>query len=371
MKICYVITRADEVGGAQVHVRDLAELAQKNGHRVLVIVGERGLFEQQLKMLGIDVKIVTSLQRKISLIKDICALYALYREFKKFDPDIITLHSSKAGIIGRLAAILSRHNTIFTAHGWSFADGIEGKKKSFYITVERFFSKYTNKIITVSEQDKKLAIEHKVSCDKKQIVIHNGIKELYRSNQVKKSSEKVSLIMVARFSEQKDHETLLKALADLKDLNWELNLVGKGKLESKYMEFSNEVGISEKVNFLGQRDDVDILLSNSDIFLLISHWEGYPLSTLEAMRARLPVIVSDVGGNNEAIKQGVNGYLIERKDIEGLTKALRTLINDKSLREKLGDYNIKEFQEKHTVEKMYAKTLSVYQTCSKNNRVNL
>ncbi|EJL8713190.1 glycosyltransferase family 4 protein [Vibrio alginolyticus] len=365
MKICYVITRADEVGGAQVHVRDLAELAQKDGHSVLVIVGEEGLFEKQLRDLNIEVKIVDSLQRKISPIKDILALYELYKAFKQFDPDVITLHSSKAGIVGRLAAILSNHNTIFTAHGWSFADGIEGKKKKFYIMIERYFSRYTKKIITVSEQDKKLAIAHNVSCQDKQVVIHNGIKTLDREIRINDSSDSVSLIMVARFSEQKDHETLLKALGNIRELNWNLRLVGKGKLEEQYKSLVNQLGINHKVAFLGQRDDVDMLLANSDVFLLISHWEGYPLSILEAMRAGLPIVASDVGGNNESVKQDINGYLIERKDVAGLTNALKIMINDKQLRNKIGAHNLVEFKEKHTVEKMYNKTLSVYQECAR------
>lgn len=171
--------------------------------------------------------------------------------------------------------------------------------------------------------------------------------------------------MVARFSEQKDHDTLFKSLANLKDLDWELSLVGKGKLENEYRKRVYELGISSNVNFLGQRDDVDVLLAGSDIFLLISHWEGYPLSILEAMRAGLPVIVSNVGGNNESVKHGVNGYLIERKSVRELTEALRLLINDKVLREKIGNQNLKEFDEKHTVEKMYSKTLLVYKASSR------
>ncbi len=365
MRICYVITRGDEIGGAQVHVRDLAELAQKDGHEVLVIVGEHGLFTQQLQELNIKFKVIDSLQRKISPLKDIRALYSLYLEFKKFDPNVITLHSSKAGILGRLAAKFSKHNTIFTAHGWSFADGIEGRKKKFYIMVEKIFAKCTYKIITVSEQDKNLAIKYNVACDDQQIVIHNGIKPLTKCFEVMRESEKISLIMVARFSEQKDHETLLRALSNVKDMNWDLNLVGKGKLEYKYKKLVVELGIDKKVNFLGQRNDIAQLLAKSHVFILISHWEGYPLSILEAMRAGLPVIASNVGGNSEAVKNNVNGYLIEKEDIQGLTKSIRTLLESKDLREMFGNNNINEFREKHTVERMYQKTLSVYEACNK------
>lgn len=107
-----------------------------------------------------------------------------------------------------------------------------------------------------------------MSCQDKQVVIHNGIKTLDREIRINDSSESVSLIMVARFSEQKDHETLLKALGNIRELNWNLRLVGKGKLEEQYKSLVNQLGINHKVAFLGQRDDVDMLLANSDVFFI-------------------------------------------------------------------------------------------------------
>ncbi|EML0243854.1 glycosyltransferase, partial [Vibrio harveyi] len=233
MKIIFVITKADEIGGAQVHVRDLSILAKKDNHDVTVIVGESGRLVYQLEKEGVPVIIVPELQRDINIIKDIKCIYKLSRVIARLDPDLITLHSSKAGVVGRIVAGLLRKRVVFTAHGWAFADGVDAKRKKLYIKIEKTLTKFTNKIITVSEQDKKLALENGVACDERQVVIHNGVHNQVCSTKYDKDNAITRLVMVARFSEQKDHETLFYALARITHLPWELDLVGKGpKLES-------------------------------------------------------------------------------------------------------------------------------------------
>ncbi|WP_431622628.1 glycosyltransferase, partial [Enterobacter asburiae] len=216
-------------------------------------------------------------------------------------------------------------------------------------------------IITVSAQDKQLAIKHNVASAKQQTVIHNGVPlknfppHAYHNNDV------VKLISVARFSEQKDHASLLKALSLLETKDWILTLVGKGPKLDEMKALSRELGISENVIFTGERLDVDALLADSDIFLLISNWEGFPISILEAMRAGLPVLASDVGGVSESVIDGKTGYLVPRADVDAVKNRLADLINDFSLRAEFGKSGNEFFMENFSFNAMYNKTLELYQ----------
>lgn len=336
MKIVYIITKADEIGGAQIHVRDLSIAMTKLGHQVTVIVGEIGALTEQLKDNGINYIVESKLIRNISPLKDIICTIKLRSILKQLSPDIVSLHSSKAGIIGRSALIGTKIPCIFTAHGWAFADGVSDQRKKFYIFIEKLFSKFCDNIVTVSHQDKNLAVKYNVAPSEKQIVIHNGMPDktidFPRKNE---PSDTVNIICVARFSEQKDHISLLKSLTTIDSLNWTLNLVGKGPLESEVKMLAEQLNISSKINFLGERHDVSKLLSSSDLFILPSNWEGLPRSIIEAMSFSLPIIASDVGGVSEMVSHS-NGFLIPRGDIEKMSNALKTLIENKDTRIQMG-----------------------------------
>ncbi|ENA3446243.1 glycosyltransferase family 4 protein [Yersinia enterocolitica] len=369
MKILFIITKANEIGGAQTHIKDLCIRLQQDGHEPQVIVGETGALVDILHSYNIKVYIFPLLVREITPIKDIKCIFKLRKLIKEINPDIVTLHSSKAGIVGRLSLIGSGVPVVFTAHGWSFANGVSGNKKLIYIWIERICSLFTDKIITVSEQDKILAIKYKVAAEDKQVVIHNGIPEkttLYE----KENSECVRLISVARFCEQKDHETLLKALCLIKNSNWNITLIGKGPDFGKIKFLADELGLSSKIFFLGERLDVENLLSLSDVFLLISNWEGFPISILEAMRASLPVIASDVGGVNEAVKDNINGFLVNRKDVKDLAYKIEKLINDRHLRDTMGKQGECYFRNEFSFDVMYEKNLAIYKKVINNKLLN-
>ncbi|WP_161537544.1 glycosyltransferase family 4 protein, partial [Escherichia albertii] len=303
MKLLFIITKADEIGGAQIHIRDLTNQLLLDDHIVDVIVGENGALVSELKKKNVPVHIVPSLVRQINPVKDFMATFFIRRLIKKIRPDIISLHSSKAGIVGRFAAIGMNIPVLFTAHGWAFANGVGKKQQKLYCAIERFMTPFARKIITVSQQDKDLAVKYRVASSDKQVVIHNGMPDIDISSVQKSNagSTAVNLISVARFSEQKDHKTLFLALKGIDDLEWRIQLIGKGPLLVYYKELAAELGISDRVQFLGERHDVAHLLHQSDVFLLISNWEGFPRSILEAMRAGIPVIASDVGGSSESV----------------------------------------------------------------------
>lgn len=364
MKVLFIITKADEIGGAQIHIRDLCIRLQSEAVKVHVIVGENGALVDELKKYNIPFCIVPTLVRQIDLRKDFKAILSIHSQIKKYNPDIISLHSSKAGIIGRIAALFTKVPVIFTAHGWAFANGVGNKQQKIYCAIEKIMAPLASKIITVSRQDKELALQFGVASDNKQIVIHNGMPDInYLSQQKEKTkTEKINLISVARFSEQKDHKTLFLALSELMDLDWHLQLIGKGPLLEHYRRYADELGIGERIDFLGERHDVAELLASSDIFLLISNWEGFPRSILEAMRAGLPIIASNVGGTSESVRNNETGFLIDRGDVKILSVKLRQLIENPDIRLQLGDAGLKVFRANFTFDVMYNKTKKVYES---------
>ncbi|MCL6349812.1 glycosyltransferase family 4 protein [Pectobacterium polaris] len=359
MKVLYIITKASEIGGAQVHVKDLSERLVKDGHSVEVIVGESGVLVDELLDVGVSVHVVNNLVREIAPKKDIVCVINLRKLINNINPDIVALHSSKAGIVGRLAMLFKKTPVVFTAHGWAFADGVTNSDKRKYILIERIFSKIVDKIITVSYQDKNLALKYKVASEEKQIVIHNGIPESknFRENS---NNTIIKMVSIARFSKQKDHITLFKALKLLNRKDYHLDLLGTGPLLNEMKKMVNELELSDRVSFLGERRDIANILSKEDIFILSSNWEGLPLSLLEAMRESLPIIASDVGGISECVKDHSNGYLTKRGDAEDLAAKITVLLEDKELRLKMGKTGREIFENNFIFDVMYEKTISVY-----------
>jgi glycosyltransferase involved in cell wall biosynthesis len=167
--------------------------------------------------------------------------------------------------------------------------------------------------------------------------------------------------MVARFEPQKDHATLLRALGGLLRHSWDLDLVGDGPLRPEMETLASSLGIQERVHFLGQRRDVDRILSQSQISVLVSNWEGFPLSILEAMRAGLPVVASGVGGVAEAVADGKTGYVVPQGDAEALRNRIERLVASPDLRVELGTNGRRRYEQHFTLDRLVAKTLLVYQ----------
>jgi glycosyltransferase involved in cell wall biosynthesis len=170
----------------------------------------------------------------------------------------------------------------------------------------------------------------------------------------------VRLVMVARFEGQKDHPTLLRALAGLHDLPWELDLIGDGPLMGPMESLATTLGLGRRVRFLGQRRDVDQILAKAQASLLVTNWEGFPLSILEAMRAGLPVVASSVGGIGESVRDEETGYLVPRGDVDALQERIRRLLTSPTLRARLGSSGRTRYEQHFTLDHFVTKTLAVY-----------
>lgn len=360
MNIAFLSTRSDAVGGAQVHVRDLCLALQGSGHEVVVLLGGEGPVTDDFRTRGIPYRSLKFLDRPINPFRDGRALLEVRAALRDVRPDLLSAHSAKARWLGGVAARGLGTRVLFTAHGWPFADGVRPKAAFAYRLAERTVAPFARRIITVSEYDRRLALAYRVAPPEKLITVHNGMPTLGRDYLATPAQDPPRLVMVARFEAQKDHATLLRALAELKAHLWQLDLVGDGPLMGDTRALAHQLGLDERVRFLGARRDVAALLSAAQIFLLVSNWEGFPRSILEAMRAGLPVVASNVGGVAEAVLDGETGLLVARGDAPALRRSLERLLGSPTTRAQFGQSGLDRFQNHFTFGRMLEKTESIY-----------
>jgi glycosyltransferase involved in cell wall biosynthesis len=357
--ILYVITKS-ELGGAQAHVYDL----MKSLHRYYdlhLAVGAPGVLTEKAIDLGAKVHIINNLKRSINPTSDLKSIQECVGIIKLVKPDLVHCHSSKAGVVARLAAWICRVPVIFTAHGWGFDPRSPRLQRNIALGVEKVLAPISTKIICVSESDRQLAISLKVTSPELAVTIHNGIDNKSIATAVPER-QPAKLIMVARFNRaQKDQHTLMKAIAKLTD-PIELILVGTGPDWEASKTIAKDLGITDRVAFLGDRLDVPNLLANSQIFVLSTHYEGAPISILEAMRCGLPIIATNVNGIPEQVADGVTGLLVPHQDVDALASAISKLVKDPDRRQQMGVAGKHKFAKEFTVEQMVEKTELLYRS---------
>jgi glycosyltransferase involved in cell wall biosynthesis len=361
LRITYVVTRAEPIGGVQIHVRDLALSLKQQGHSPSVLVGSEGAFVNSLRDAGVAVGILPHLTVPISPLGDLRALGEIRAELRRQSPDLVALHSSKAGILGRIAARSLSLPALLTAHGWNFTPGIAPMAAAVYRQIERMAGRISTRIITVSEYDRRLALEAGLAPTDRVVAVHNGIPDIPVELRATPDRPRPRLVMIARFEAQKDHPTLLRALAGLRQAEWELDLIGDGPLAQRMQSLAVDLGLRDRINFLGQRMDVPQRLADAQVSLLVTNWEGLPLSVLEAMRAGLPVIATDVAGIGEAISDGDSGYLVPRGDVRQLQDRIGRLLGDPRLRLRQGQAARARYERHFTLEQFVGRTLAVYE----------
>jgi len=357
--IAFVITRGDSIGGAQIHVRDFSRHLKLLGWSPIVYLGSSGALTSELDASGIRWRLVPGLVRSVNPVHDLRAILRLAAMLRQDSPCLVSCHTAKSGMVGRLAAFLAGIPSLFTAHGWQFAEGIGRLQKLLVLAIEFVCGRLSRKIITVSQYDYKLALHYHLFPEVRLRLVHNGM-PAFALPQANAARSIPRIIMIARFQPQKDHTSLLQALSGLQDYAWQLDLVGDGPGMADSQEQALQLDIAERIRFLGQRLDVSELLAEADLFVLASHWEGFPRSILEAMRAGLPVVASDVGGVRESVEDGVSGYVVPRGDVLALRAALRALLGDETHRRHMGHCGRQSFDRNFTFEAMFRRTAKVW-----------
>lgn len=362
-RVLVVITRGER-GGAQVHVLDLVR-GLRGRIDYEVAVGDGEFLAGEIAALGVPAHVVPALQRAVSPATDLRALRDIRALIARVKPNIVHTHSAKAGLLGRCAARLEGVPAIHTAHAWPFSDGLPWRRKAMAIPLEALAGRWTRRLIVVSEADRAIALRYRVARDARIRIIHNGVVD--DAARARPGDGTPIVTMVARMAEPKDPLLLLRALAGI-DAPFSVRLVGDGPDRPGIEAAIRALGLSGRVELLGVRRDVADLLASSHIGALISRQEGFPLAILEAMRAGLPVVASDVGGIREAVRDGTTGLLVPRGDEAGLRSALSRLIRSAELRCSLGSAGRLSFEARFTVEHMLSRTAAVYREVATTER---
>jgi len=352
IRVLHLITRLI-VGGAQENTMLTASFLDKSRYEVEVWsgpqTGSEGSLKEEYRKRGIKLEFIPELVREVNPVKDFLALFKIIRKLKRQPFDIIHTHSSKAGILGRIAAKLAGVPAIFhTVHGWSFHDRMSFAERKIFIALEKWTERFTDNIITVTDLDIKKGLDAGISKPDKYVTIHSGIEiERYRDIQVdiqKKRQElgieedAIIVGTVARLSPQKAPLDFVEVVANVHRSYPDVKFVyvGDGPLREIVEDRIREHRLENVISLLGLRCDVPELLHCIDIFALSSHWEGLPRVFPQAMAAGKPIVATRIDGASEAIQHGTNGFLVEAGDVKGFSHYVGLLIKDKHLRNVMG-----------------------------------
>jgi glycosyltransferase involved in cell wall biosynthesis len=251
--------------------------------------------------------------------------------------DVIHVHSSKAGFIGRLASFLHGKSRacVFSPHGWSFwaAEGLESR---FYVQLERMAARWCRTIVALSGDEREAGLAERIGRPDQYRVIPNGVR--LERFALPRAPVRGRILMVGRLAPPKRPDLALHALASVRQAipEAELHLVGDGPLRPQAEALTAELGLDGAVRFLGSREDVPELLATAECALLASDYEGCPLAVVEAMAAGVPVAATDVGGTGELVQAGRTGELGPPGDAHGLAGAVERLLTNPGRAAELG-----------------------------------
>lgn len=362
MKILYVVTRADAVGGASIHVRDLAREMLRRGHEVLVLTGGAGPVAAQLQAAGVPSCSLKFLRRAVHPGRDLRAAVELAGAIREWRPELVSLHTAKAGWLGRWACARTGVPALYTPHGLPFGGRFTGLAGAMYRLAEHAASRWPCWMICACEYERNLALASGMIPAGRVRVIYNGVHDVEQALQADAAASPVRIVSVARFEPPKDHATLLEALAGLREEKWELVLVGDGPQQGRIQRTAARLGIEDRVAFLGYVPDPAPVLSQAQLFVLATRSEAFPRSILEAMRAGLPVVASAVGGVPEAVAEGVSGLLVRPSDASALRIAIASLLRDADLRMTMGRQGRCMYEKRFRFERMADETADLYDT---------
>jgi glycosyltransferase involved in cell wall biosynthesis len=324
------------------------------------------------KNQGVRFISIPSLVRRINPISDLRALYALWRLILREKPDLVHTHTSKAGMLGRLAAKLAGVAIIVhKPHGHVFYGHFGRITSRLFLAVERCLSHLTDRLIALTDGEMNDYITLSVCPPEKMVKIHSGvdISKFRKSseNMVEKKREMglsqhgVLIGFVGWLLPIKGPMQLLKAMEDVwqDHENTALVFIGKGDLDVDLRTEALKIIANGRVNFLGWRNDIDEIMPLFDIFVMPSLNEGMGRVLVEAMAAGKPIVASKVGGIPDLVQHNHNGLLVPPGDEKALAAGIRQLINDPAKAKKMGQRG-QELCNQFSVESMVEKIDRLY-----------
>lgn len=356
IKVVHIITKL-ELGGAQQNTLYTVEHLNKTKFDVYLIAGRGGILDKKaielVKSSKIKLIFCSFLIREIHPVKDCLAFIQLVELLAKIKPDIVHTHSSKAGVLGRWASFVINIATftkrkikiIHTFHGFAFSKFHALFVRLLYVVIEFYTAIISDKLIFVANDNILTAKKYKIGNPKKFVLIRSGIKierfyKLALNQQVKLVTKKNMNILpeekivttIGPFKPQKNLADFIRmakiVVGKLPNIKIKFLIAGDGEQRSMLMSLTKQLGMEDKIKFLSWYEKIEDLLCVTDIFVMTSLWEGLPRSVVESLVCGVPVICYAVDGLNDIIKNGINGYLIQPKNVKELANKVVSLLTD-------------------------------------------
>ncbi|WP_034630107.1 glycosyltransferase family 4 protein [Desulfotruncus alcoholivorax] len=329
-----------------------------------------------LLSLGFPVKEIY-IDRKINPLSDSAAILKMFRYFRAVRPDIVHTHTSKAGVVGRIAARLAGiANVVHTVHGFPFHPGMTKVKYILYKEIEKKLARVTDIMMSQSREDimnaQRLGIKPRLG---NLIHIGNGVdldefnpdrypferRQQIREGLAIKGTDPV-ITMIGRVNREKGYHNLVEALHQIGDMSWQALFIGpdEGFLADLKQQINN-YRLQNRILLLGQRSDINDLLAITDVYVLPSYREGLPRSLIEAQSMGLPCVATDIRGCREVIVEGRTGFLVQPGDSRALGEAMRKLLMDSELRFNMGNAGRQHMQLYFNESEVARKVMAVYE----------
>lgn len=348
MKILHVITLA-ELGGAQSVVVNLAEKSIENNHEVFVVSSSNGEMWNLLPNDVVKIKL-KNLKHSINL-KDISVAIELIRLYNRVKPDIIHLHSSKIGILGRLC--FPKSKIIYTVHGF---DSIRLRYRKF-LPIEKALKTWCRAIVGVSQYDVNNLLNENIKDNVH--LVRNGVKDFASIEknidtenvlyQLKKQTGKKIILSISRLAPPKRFDIFCKIAKRLIDYDYQFVWIGNKESVSN---------VPKNVTMLGEKEEAHKYYKYADVALLLSDYEGLPISLIEALCYSKPIIASNVGGISELLDD--NGLLVSNEDLPEIVNSIVFVLDNSDVYMKFSEKSRQIFERKFTIEKMYNKYIDLY-----------
>ena len=288
---------------------------------------------------------------------DLKAIKEVRALIKKYNPDIVYAHSSKAGAIARVADIGLKNHCVYNPHGWAFNMRCSAMKKAIYTAIEKIAAPFCDKIICISDAEKQSALNKKICRKDKLQVIFNGVDIESYENGVHGAVKRKDLNipedafvvgMVGRMSPQKAPDVFVKMAKKVKDVvpNAHFIIVGNGNQEAEIRKYAEENGFADCLHITGWVDNPMSYVEIFDVACLLSRWEGFGLALPEYMMAGKPIVASSVDAIPNIIRDGENGLLVEVDDASGASKAVYELYTNDELKDSLIENAYKDVHER-------------------------
>lgn len=348
VKVLQIITKADWAGAQRI-VYEICKLAKEDTKiEMEVAIGEKGILEEKLRNeLGITVHTIKNLIHPIKPVVDLKGYRELKNLIKQNNYDVVHCHSTKAGILGRLAASkLNTDKIIYTVHGYWPILQYEGIKRKIAILLERFLAKKTTDLVLISKSDIDLSKKMKIGNEDKYRLIYNKI--TVEKDKIKKGVLRKELNInndtkiignVSRVDNPKNPFLFVDIAKEyLKNNDNTLFVwVGDGKLKEQAINYVKKLNLEDKVKFIGFRENGIDYMNDFDLLLLTSNWEGVPITILEAIELNIPILSTDVGGIKEII--GDNSVFNEVENIsERINEKLNSSTPKACIKDNFSDY---------------------------------